>query len=370
MSIRILHVIGRLGKGGDSIAVFNSIKHMNANEYKIDFLTHIGYDEMCAKRLEEQGHRVIVLDGDVRKLGPIKYYLNIKKAIKDNGDYDIIHMHTSAQSGVGLLAAKHIGIGKRICHSHVNNVQRKINMFQEKFYLPVLRKLIDISATHKVACGSDAGKYLFGKNNNFSILTNGINLKKFTYTDTNIDLKQVLKLSEDEIILGHVGRFIDMKNQSFIIDILKNLSLEGIKYKCLFLGEGETIEEVKRKSNELGVIDKCLFLGRKDNVYEYMQLMDILLLPSLKGEGFPTVLVEGQAANSFCIISDLVTKDIDLDLGLTKFCSIENLKEWVTEIKLYQKNNKLSRNTIYTTLKSKNFDSQDSVRMWENLYSK
>ena len=50
MNKKILHVIGRLGKGGDSVAVFNSMKHINLDEYKIDFITHIGCDENTVEK--------------------------------------------------------------------------------------------------------------------------------------------------------------------------------------------------------------------------------------------------------------------------------------------------------------------------------
>ena len=49
-------------------------------------------------------------------------------------------------------------------------------------------------------------------------------------------------------------------------------------------------------------------MGTADDINNYLQAMDLMLLPSLY-EGFPVTVVEWQANGLPCIVSDTITKD-------------------------------------------------------------
>ena len=67
-----------------------------------------------------------------------------------------------------------------------------------------------------------------------------------------------------------------------------------------------------------------------------MQAMDIFVFPS-KYEGFPVALVEAQAAGLKCLVSDTITKDVDIT-GLVEFIDI-NDSEKVWKEKIYLNSN-------------------------------
>ncbi|MDY4077615.1 MAG: glycosyltransferase [Clostridium sp.] len=369
MKKRVLQVIGRLGRGGDSVAVFNIMNNMNLEEISFDFVTHEGCDKKLVEELKSKGHNVIVLRGDVRALGPVKYYLEIKKVIKEYGPYDIIHMHTSMQSGIAMMAAKHCKIKTRICHSHTAHIQRKVSKFKEIFYIPVLRMLLNHYSTIKVACGEDAGKYLF-KNKEFKVINNGIELEKYLSTDSNTinDIVKSLRLKEGELVLGQVGRFSEMKNHKFTIELMEKLAKMKVKVRCIFVGDGVEKDNIIKMAKEKGVFDFCEFVGHVKNVQDYLHIIDILLLPSLMGEGLPITLIEAQASNCYSIASDFVTKEADLGLGLVKYCSLDSIDDWIESIKKSNNIKHCETKDIYDVLKNKKFDNKDAVAEWLSLY--
>lgn len=55
---------------------------------------------------------------------------------------------------------------------------------------------------------------------------NAVDTDKFSYsTDVREKVRKKMKISRDTLVIGHVGRFTHDKNQSFLIDIFKNVNI-------------------------------------------------------------------------------------------------------------------------------------------------
>ena len=115
--------------------------------------------------------------------------------------------------------------------------------------------------------------------------------------------------------------------------------------------------------------ENIIFFGTSNNIPEVMQLFDVFVLPSLY-EGLPVVEVESQAAGIRSVVSNKVTKEIDLGIGLVDFAGIENenLEEWINL--LSKEETKLDYETIEKGLKEKGFDIHVSVKSFYKLYEK
>ena len=68
-------------------------------------------------------------------------------------------------------------------------------------------------------------------------------------------------------------------------------------------------------------------MGIKDNVGDYLSAMDIFVFPSLH-EGLPFVVLEAQANGLRCILSDTITKQVNLT-GNVDFLPLDvSADEW------------------------------------------
>lgn len=360
---KVLHIVGHLGVGGDSTAIFGILDYIEENScnIKFEFLTHLGEKNIntvlkTKEKLNKRGIKVHTLQGDVRKLGPFKYYKKIKEILEKN-NYDAIHVHTSFQGIVAIIAAKRCNVKKRISHSHTTKIQRKISKILSTLLVPICRFLIRLYATDFVACGEEAGNYLFGKKCNKNVVYNGININKFDSENKEMSnlLRKKHNLKEDNIIVGHVGRFSHMKNQKFILELAKKTNQSKIKY--ILIGDGEYLEELRETAEKSG-LNNIIFVGRVNNVNEYMHIFDYFILPSLYGEGLPVVLVEAQVAGCRCIAADNITKESNI--GMTKFLSLDDPDKWILEFtkpKPYNGN-----------LNKRIFDIDKTAKEWMNLY--
>ena len=103
----------------------------------------------------------------------------------------------------------------------------------------------------------------------------------------------------------------------------KNRNIELIKKEEF---ENKIRERVKEKKIE----DKVIFLGQRNDVNKLYQAMDVFVLPSLY-EGLPLVGVEAQIAGCRCILSDSITKEVQIRDDV-KFISLKNIDLWEKEI--------------------------------------
>lgn len=364
----VLHVIGHIGRGGDTTVVLDVMKNMDSSKFHFDFITHKGAKEETVKELRNVGSKVYLMDGDVRELGLVKYYdsfLNILKHV--DVKYDAVHVHTGIQSGVALAAAKKAGIPKRICHSHVTAIQRKASFVKKVIATPVFRYLYMKNATHRIACSKDAGVFMYGENGKFTVVYNAVDILPYlNVTPLEIQEKErKIGVKDNDILIGHVARMSEMKNQKFILKLAHTVAdCQNIKF--ILVGDGPDFSEIQDLAqNQSNVI----LLGRRSDIPTLMKMFDCVILPSLPGEGFPVTMIEAQAAGCRCIISENVTTEVEVGLSLVKSLPLNDITAWTEELKIVKKNrNYEQRDNSARQLIDMGFGKSEFVNKWLDVY--
>ena len=223
-----------------------------------------------------------------------------------------------------LIAAKIAGCNKRIIHAHSTNCGSI-----------VLHKLLETPfnwlCTHRLACGDMAGKFMFGTKP-FKIINNGVDVVKYSFDiKKRASLRAKLSLTHNDTLIGHVGYFLALKNQSFLVDVFAEFVKRDNNYHLVLIGDGAMRPEIEKKVDSLGFKDKVTFTGNINNVSYYLNAIDLIVMPSLF-EGLPLTLVEQQANGLQCIVSDTITKEAD-KTGNLRFISLNaSISEWVQAI--------------------------------------
>ena len=98
-----------------------------------------------------------------------------------------------------------------------------------------------------------------------------------------------------------------------------------------FIGDGSKRKDVQKTAQELGIEKQVVFVGSTSDVPQFLQAMDIMVLPSLH-EGLPLVVVEWQLAGLPSLVSSSVTKEC-VFTSLVEFESLENGSvSWATHL--------------------------------------
>ena len=139
-------------------------------------------------------------------------------------------------------------------------------------------------------------------------------------------IRQQLEVSDNTLLIGHVGNFNEQKNQQFLVSVLKEIVKVNTNVKLFLMGDGSTKPDIMNIVTEEKLDDFVVFIGSISNVPDMLQAMDVMLLPSLH-EGLPLVVIEWQIAGLPCILSDKVTKECAYT-DLVHFLPLEDPDRW------------------------------------------
>jgi glycosyltransferase EpsF len=358
---KVLIITYKLDIGGLENVLMNYFRNINRNELQVDFLINEKGETDYTREVKALGSNVYYADR-LGKQGLIKYIKSLVYIIKNNGSYDVIHVNMEQRGGIACLAGLIAGVKVRICHSHTTNVAAMYS----KVLMPLYRLFIKISATKRLACGMSAGRFMLGKK--FEVLPNGINVDKFANVDKSLvkSFKNSYGLSDNAVLLGHVARLSKEKNQLFLIELLAELSKSDANYRLIIVGDGEEKNKILKFAEEKGVIDRIIFTGFREDVNVLMNVFDIFLLPSFY-EGLPLTVVEAQAAGVQCILSNNITTEVDLELGLVEFLSVKDVSAWASFILNFRKK-VISKDLISTKFQERCYDIKACVSRLETYY--
>lgn len=307
-------------KNGITNVLFNYLKAMDTEGLQMDFVSINQPDEYYVREIEKREGQLFVLP---RLNGTVSYWKSLCNLIRKNR-YNIVHIHGNSHTTVlELTAARAAGCGVRIVHAHTTTCKYVV---VHKLLAPMFHTLCTLG----IACGESAGKFMFGKRP-FTVLNNGVDIDKFTFNQEHRDAIRKKHGWDGCRVLGHVGYFLEVKNQQWIIEILRELLNNDDTYRLVLIGNGKLREQVTSKAREYGILDKVTFTGKIDNVDEYLNAMDLVLMPSLF-EGLPLSLIEQQANGLRCVVSDTITTEVDKTGNLTFLSLSASAKEWADEI--------------------------------------
>lgn len=259
-------------------------------------------------------------DGLVKYIKSGKQLYNVVMRVLEKKQYDVIHCHNGYLAGWALKAGKDKNVPVRINHSHGTYYANGKNFIAKSFKKGCMKKGVKY-ATDRLACSSLAGDTLF-LGASYENVLNPIDVNAMTFE----------KQSHEGINLLQIGYYCPLKNQKFSLQIVKKLKDMGEQVKIRFIGFEYTegyLDGMKEYVAQNGLEDNVEFLPSNCAKGDVFPTNDFLLLPSTS-EGLPLVTLESQSSDIYTIVSNAVSKDIDM--GICSFLPNNHLDAWVNEI--------------------------------------
>ena len=308
-------------KNGITSVINNIVSSIKDNNIQFDLVCPDMPDQSYYKLFQEKNGTIYTINRSAKH--PVRYIKQLYKLIRKN-QYDIVHAHgNSASLLMEMLSALLGGVKVRVTHSHNTTCSE---MLLHKLLSPFFR----ISYTYALACGQDAGKWLYGKRQ-FDVIKNGINVQKYEFSlEDREDLRNELKIKQDDFVIGHVGVMNNQKNHLYLLQVFQMISASVPNTKLMLVGDGKNRSMIEQFISEHHLEDRVVIVGNVNNVAPYLSSMDIIVMPSLY-EGLPLALIEEQANGLVCLASDTITRESDIS-GNVKFISLENENEWKQNI--------------------------------------
>ena len=323
--IRVLHIIGKMDRAGAETMLMNLYRNIDRSEIQFDFVTFTDEVGDYDAEITKLGGKII----PILASNPIERMLKLQSFLKQNPEYKIVHAHMLLSNAFHLLAAKGAGVKNRISHAHSTsngqfNIAKKI---YEKWALITNNRL----ATQKIACSELAAQYLFGTSKEVWLLPNAVDARKMI-TVANQSRDYIgQEFSDSNIKIVQIGRLTEVKNHKFSIQVAEELKKRDVDFTMYFIGQGPLEDVIKKQVKKRDLDNDIIFLGLRTDIAELMASADYMIMPSLY-EGFPVVLVESQAVGLNALVSHHVPTEVDFNLGLIDFLSINSVDCWVSHL--------------------------------------
>ncbi|MEX2461033.1 MAG: glycosyltransferase family 1 protein [Paenibacillaceae bacterium] len=326
--IRILHVVVNMNRGGAETLIMNLYRNIDRSKFQFDFLT-------CKEGVFDP--EIIEMGGIIHRIpyvtdvGHSTYIKALDHFFMSHLEYQIVHSHMDKMSGFVLRSAKSAGIPVRIAHSHSTKNEGGLATKVYKWYAG---RLILPFATHLFACSRNAAQWLFMKKNDQAIiLKNGIECDHFSFSaEVRSRVREELRLKQDDFVVGHVGRFCHPKNHSFLLGIFAEFEKVYPNAMLILAGDGPLRLDIEKRAESLNLGNRVQFLGVRSDIHRLLQAFDVFVFPSIY-EGVPVTLIEAQGSGLPCVISDVITTEVDMGIQLIEYTSLLDPKLWVEKIK-------------------------------------
>lgn len=346
---------------GPTLAVVRLARALDREKVQFDLTFIAEPPEDIRAQLEKLGCKIHLLPGRLRH--PLRYMLALNKLVR-NGGYEVVHAHgNSCTLAIDLMAAYLGGARTRIAHSH--------NSFcKYRAAHRVLRPMFDRLYTHALACGEEAGRWLF-RERPFSVVRNASETGSLAFdARARAEYREKLGLTDGTLALGCVANLNAQKNHGFMIDMFAQLHEARPDMRLILVGDGPLRGDIERSIAERGLTGWVTLLGVRSDVAKLLQAFDVMLLTSLY-EGFPNVLVEWQCAGLRALVSDRVTPDAALT-PLVEFLPIDaGADPWVEALKDAHADPKraLVSERALAEIREKGYDIAAVAREHEEMYS-
>ena len=198
-------------------------------------------------------------------------------------------------------------------------------------------------------------------------MKNSIDVDHFLFNEKKRnEFRKKLGIKDDMFVVGFIGRMAYQKNPEKVVKIFKELLNRNCKSQLIMIGDGDLMKKIKKLIVKSGIEKNVNLVGNVDDVSEYLQAFDLMILPS-RYEGLGIVLIEAQAAGLKCIVSNNVPNEADITGNVVFVPSSDGLGVWCNEI---------VNNLIYERANQKKaivkngYDNDSAVRKVELFYEK
>ncbi len=381
--IKVLVLITVMDRAGAETIMMNYLKNIDREKIQMDFMINRQGKADYESEIKKLGSKIYYIS-PIKPGSIIKYKKEFRQFLQKHPEYTIIHSNLEERSCFPLKIAKEMGIKTRIVHAHSVPKKQGIKQLQRIW----CKKKLKGTYTHMFACSEGPAQWLYGKNvrcitmeeavknvakNSVIIMRNAVDTEKFIYKE-NIRKQQRknLKVSDDTLVVGHIGRLVPEKNQLKLIEIFGNVNNQRPDSRLLLIGGGKSKREqkykkqVQKKIKEYGLESKVRWLGVRDDIDKLLHAIDVLVMPSTS-EGFPVTLVEAQALGTREVVSDVIDYKVNVTEELQYQALDGDVEDWANKIISFS-HTTLDREKMHQMVKDKGFDIKDNAKQLEAFY--
>ncbi len=297
--ITVLHILSSADIAGGERYLLDLIKYTDKS---IKNLIILPYPGLFIRALEDHKYYYTVVN--MEKKFSIRSILALVQYIKNN-NVNIVHTHGYRANFYGRIASI-LGSVKNVSTVHVS-LYDYVDTSLLTRYIYILLERIFSYKTSKFICISNAMNEdmlrLDINPRKIVLIPNGVDFECFYPRPVEEQIISQLGINAQNSVIGTVGRMVAEKGQIYLVEALRYLRDEFKDLKCLFVGEGPMLPQLKKLAYDSGVEDMCIFPGVRNDIEFVYPILDLFVLPSIR-EPFGLVLLEAMASGVPVLATD------------------------------------------------------------------
>ncbi|CAM1659748.1 D-inositol-3-phosphate glycosyltransferase [Streptococcus oralis] len=303
---RILYLHAGAEMYGADKVLLELIKGLDHKEFEVHVI--LPNDGVLVEALRQVGAQVSVLD----------YPILRRKYFNPKGIVDYIRSYNFYAKQIALYAQEH---SIDMVHNNTAAVLEGIYL-KRKFKLPLIWHVHEIIVKPKaisdfinMLMGRYADKIVtvsqavanhikqspFIKDSQVKVIYNGVDNTVYYPMDAS-SIREKFDIAQDALVIGMIGRVNAIKGQNDFIEAVEPL-LEKNEQAVAFLaggvfhGEEWRLEELDKRIASSSVVSQIHRIDYYDKTSELYNMFDIFVLPSIKPDSLPTVVLEAMACS-------------------------------------------------------------------------
>jgi glycosyltransferase involved in cell wall biosynthesis len=292
--IKVAHVVEDLKMGGIERIIENIVMSLDSQRFEIDVLCLSGGGAIADKLVANKKNvEILNFTNYHNPLSVVKVATWLKRK-----KIDIVHTHAYPAGVLGRVAAILAGVPCIFHHIHstyfnLNKRNHLIERFLSRF-------------TKKVICCSEAVRRFVSEKEGIPkvkliVIYNGIPEPKLVKSSVANNLKKDLSIPQDAPVIGSVASLVPHKGHKYLLNAFTKVDNAYL----LLIGDGFLRKELENKASKLNITNRVIFAGSKLDITLYMQLMDIVVLPSSEREGLGISLIEAMALSKPVVATNI-----------------------------------------------------------------
>lgn len=311
--MKVVHIITGLNNGGAEGVLYRLVTHDKKNEHVVISLMDKG---KYGSLLLDKGIAVHCLNMEAGEISP-KSLLKLRKYLKVSKP-DIVQTWMYHADLIGGLVARSLGIKNifwNLRHSsfdinHTKSSTIKIAKLNAKLSKAIPYKII-CCAEGAVEAHTDLG---YSKEK-IAVIANGYDLNTFKIdNDSREAIRNELNIGK-KTVLGMVGRYDPQKNHKGLLESLSIVKQKGYDFDLVLVGKDLNKDNMLllKYIKKYGLAEQTYLLDQRNDISGIMNALDIHILSSSYGEGFPNVIAEAMACGTPCIATNIGDSGIIID---------------------------------------------------------
>jgi glycosyltransferase involved in cell wall biosynthesis len=311
--MRILYHHRTQGRGAEGNHIVSIVTALRALGHEVDVLSPAGVDPFDAAAtipLDKAAARASgwsALWGWLSRHAPgwlfeiaeiaynVPAWLRLRRQLR-TGKYQLVYERYAFYLLAGALAARRAGCQFLLEANEVSGVPSRARRQSFPWLCAWFERRLIHRCTRVHAVSSYLGERLIAAGlpaSRLKVVSNGFDTQRLKLTTSRTIMRERLGYA-DQLVVGFAGWFDEWDRLDFLLEVVAALHATNPRLRLLLIGAGPVADNLKELAAARGLNEVLVMTGAvpRAQVYDYLQTLDIGILPHSNLFGSPIVMFE------------------------------------------------------------------------------